>query len=421
MSSSDLVKRQSESPWVEYGELGTKYNSVNLCKGFPDFPPPDHVVEALITAARNQSSHQYTRQYGHPRLVNILSKMYSQLIGRPVDPLKEILITVGAYEALLSIFLGLINPGDEVIIVEPFYDCYPPMIEMAGGIPVYISLNPPEDSNQRTVSSSEWKLDYNQLASKFNERTKMIVVTTPNNPTGKVYSKEELLAIGKLCRQYGSIAVMDEVYEWVIYDDLSHIRMASLPEMWPYTLTVGSIGKTFSVTGWKIGWVYGPKKLINPLQIIHSNTVHTCATPIQEASAIALEIEFNRIGKPDSYWKQSAIELQAKRDLIIKYLQTSGVNPTIPQGGFFIVADYRNINWPSNDTIYSEKSPGDKFAKWLCIEKKLLTMPVSYFYSSSNRDKGKNSIRFCFFKKDSTIHDAGRILNKLQVKVKSNL
>lgn len=139
--------------------------------------------------------------------------------------------------------------------------------------------------------------------------------------------------------------------------------------MWPYTLTVGSIGKTFSVTGWKIGWVYGPKKLINPLQIIHSNTVHTCATPIQEASAIALEIEFNRIGKPDSYWKQSAIELQAKRDLIIKYLQTSGVNPTIPQGGFFIVADYRNINWPSNDTIYSEKSPGDKFAKWLCIEK----------------------------------------------------
>uniref|UniRef100_T1JVK9 kynurenine--oxoglutarate transaminase n=1 Tax=Tetranychus urticae TaxID=32264 RepID=T1JVK9_TETUR len=186
MSGSELVKSQSESPWVEYGDLGINYDPVNLCKGFPDFPPPNFVVEALISASKNPAAHQYTRQYGNPRLVKILSKMYGQLIGRPIDPFKEILITIGAYEALLSAFLGLINPGDEVIIIQPFYDCYPPMVEMAKGIPVYVSLKPPADYEHRPVSSAEWKLDFQELASKFNERTKMIVVTTPNNPTGKV-------------------------------------------------------------------------------------------------------------------------------------------------------------------------------------------------------------------------------------------
>lgn len=229
-------------------------------------------------------------------MVNAISKLFSNLTGQTINPEKEVIVTVGAYEALYCALLGHVNPGEEVIIVEPFFDCYEPMTLMAGGIPVFIPLRrkttPAE--NETSHSSSDWILDPVELESKFSDKTKMIIINTPHNPTGKIFSREELTFIGDLCKKYNAIALMDEVYEWIVFSGKEHIRMSSLPGMWERTLTVGSAGKTFSVTGWKLGWAYGPEHLVNPVQLVHQNCIYTCATPIQEAVAVGFETEIAR-------------------------------------------------------------------------------------------------------------------------------
>ncbi|XP_064457237.1 kynurenine aminotransferase-like isoform X2 [Ornithodoros turicata] len=406
------LKGMQESVWVEFIALALETNPVNLGQGFPDFAPPEVVVKALenVLCGPNVLLHQYTRGFGHPRLVNALAKLYSRLTGHSIDPKKEVLVTAGAYEALYSTFLGLVNPGDEVIIIEPFFDCYEPMTIMAGGVPVFIPLRPKKESG--TMSSADWVLDPEELESKFSKKTKLIIVNTPHNPLGKVFSREELEVIGSLCKKYDVICVMDEVYEWIVYRGCKHVRMNTLPGMWDRTITIGSAGKTFSVTGWKLGWAYGPEHLLKPLQLLHQNCVYTVCTPTQEAVAIGLETEMERIDDPNGYWNDLSRSLEQKRDRICAFLDTVGMAPTIPEGGYFLIADFSKL---AGKLDLSGDGPRDyQFARWLSRNKKLQGIPPSAFYGPADKPLAQNLIRFCFFKEDSTLKKAEDILTEMK-------
>lgn len=411
------VSGMGESVWVEFGQLALDVKPVNLGQGFPDMPPPESVAKPLREAVSKDGNfllHQYTRGFGHPRLVSALAILYGKLTGHQINGNTEVLVTVGAYEALFCAFMGLVNPGDEVIIIEPFYDCYEPMVKMAGGTPVFIPLRLKPKGDK--ISSADWILDPEELKSKFTSKTKLIVVNTPHNPLGKVFSLNELELIAGLCKQHDVVAIMDEVYEWIVYGGSKHIRMNTLPGMWERSITIGSAGKTFSVTGWKTGWAYGPQHLLKALQLVHQNCVYTCPTPIQEAIAVGLEIETARMGQNDSYWKLLAEELEPKRDRICKFLQGVGMNPTVPEGGYFLNADFSQFA-KSLDLSAFKGTRDFQFAKWLSTTQKLQGIPPSAFYSDQHKSLAQDYIRFCFFKQDATLEQAFDIIKTLPSKM----
>uniref|UniRef100_T1IUF5 Aminotransferase class I/classII large domain-containing protein n=1 Tax=Strigamia maritima TaxID=126957 RepID=T1IUF5_STRMM len=417
---ADRIVGQGQSVWVEFIQLALEHKPLNLGQGFPDFPIPDYITKGLSEVPiENVLFNQYTRGFGHPRLINALSKFYSGLIGRKIDPQNEILVTIGAYEALFCIIQGFVNPGDEVIIIEPFYDCYDPMVRMLGGKSVFIPLKPKLSPGQK-MSSNDWVLDPVELESKFTSKTKAIIVNNPNNPLGKVYSKAELEVIGNLAKKFDTLVIMDEVYEWLVFDGLKHVRMATLPGMWERTLTVGSAGKTFSVTGWKLGWVYGPPNLVRNAQMVHQNTVYTNPTPIQEAVARCFEIEIKRLDSPECYFNELPALLETKRNTIVKYLEEASLVPVIPSGGYFIIADYSKLGDKINFDTGVEEAKDYKFVKWLTKEKKLAGIPPTAFYSSEHKDIGSSYIRFCFFKDDETLKKAGAILLELKKSVEGS-
>jgi len=411
--------------WVEFGALNAQHNTCNLGQGFPDMKhhsPPASVRAAMteVITGDNLFFHQYTRSYGHPRLVNALAKLYAKLLNRQIDAMKEILITVGAYGSLHAAVNGLVQPGDEVIIIEPFFDCYEPFVRIAGGIPVFIPLRRREGSDpDAPLSSADWVLDPVELASKFSTRTRMIMVNTPHNPVGKIFSESELKMIADLCVKHDAIYLSDEVYEHLVYKGSQHIRVASLPGMWERTITVGSAGKTFSCTGWKLGWSIGPANLLTCLQTVHQNTVYTCPTPIQEAVAVGFEHEMERLGSDDCYFHSLPNELESKRDKLASVLSESGFIPYVPEGGYFMMADVSKLPASIFEEIVNEGEdvgePFDfRFSKWLIRKHKLGTIPSSAFYSEQHKHLGENIIRFCFIKEDASLDRASEILKKIK-------
>ena len=239
--------------FAEFTALANQVGAINLGQGFPNFPAPDFVKEAAQQAIAADLN-QYARSAGHPRLVQALAQVYGPLFHRELDPLTEIVVTVGATEGIFATLQALVEPGDEVILIEPFYDSYPAAVTMAGGRPVYVPLRGPA----RAHSAAEWTLDRDELAAAFSPRTKLLILNTPLNPLGKVFSRAELTEIAELAQEHNITVLSDEVYEWMVYAPAQHVRIATLPGMWERTVTLGSAGKTFSVTGWKIGWAIAP-------------------------------------------------------------------------------------------------------------------------------------------------------------------
>ncbi|RWS28230.1 Kynurenine--oxoglutarate transaminase 3-like protein, partial [Leptotrombidium deliense] len=324
-----------------------------------------------------------------------------------VDAEKEILITVGAHEALHCAILGHVNPGDEVIIIEPFYDSYPTMVKLAKGIPVYVPLR-----LKNGYSSRNFKLDAKELESKFTSKTKMIIVNTPHNPTGKVFTYEELNMIAKLSKKYNTLVLMDETYEWMLFDNLKHIRMNTLPGMWQRTITIGSSGKTFSATGWKIGYAYGPEKFIEAMFLMHLNIDASCATPLQEALAVVLETEVARLNQQSSYFLQVSALLQRKRDRLVKLFKKVNINGVIPDAGFFFLADYSKLAKQVNYSSETGRTEDVKFSKWLSKNKKLLPTPASSLYSIQHEYLAEKWIRLSFARSDETLDEVEEIINE---------
>ncbi|XP_005346200.1 kynurenine--oxoglutarate transaminase 1 isoform X1 [Microtus ochrogaster] len=393
------------NPWVEFIRLAKEYDVVNLGQGFPDFSPPDFAVQAFQQATSGDFMlNQYTMAFGYPPLTKILASFFGKLLGQELDPLKNVLVTVGAYGALFTAFQALVDEGDEVIIIEPAFDCYEPMTLMAGGRPVFVSLKPSPAAKGQLESSNDWQLEPTELASKFTPRTKALVLNTPNNPLGKVFSKKELELVADLCQQHDVLCISDEVYQWLVYDGHQHVSIASLPGMWEQTLTIGSAGKSFSATGWKVGWVMGPDRILKHLRTVHQNSIFHCPTQAQAAVAQCFEREQQHFGQPSSYFLQLPQTMKPNRDHMIRSLQSVGLKPLIPQGSYFLIADISDFKSKMPDLPGAEDEPYDRrFAKWMIKNKGLVAIPVSIFFSQPHQKDFDHYIRFCFVKDEATL------------------
>lgn len=408
---ADKYKGLERNVWVEFIALALETKPLNLGQGFPDDLVPEYVPKTLTEVVNEDPvlNNQYTRGHGHPRLVKALSTLYTKLLNRttPIDANKEALVTVGAYEALFTAIMGFVNPGDEVIIIEPYFDCYEPMVKLAGGIPKFISLTPTKTEGH--ITSEDWKLDPKELEQLFTSKTKAIIFNNPNNPLGKVFKRDEIEMIADLCKKHNVLVISDDVYEHMVFDG-EMIRMATLPDMWDRTITIGSAGKTFSVTGWKLGWAIGPEHLIKNCQIVHQNCLYACNTPVQESVARAFEYEMSKMDAPDCYFTSISKDLQKKRDYIANILREVGMNPVIPEGGYFIMADWSSLADKIDLSSEPDTHRDYKFVKWLSRHRKLQGIPPSAFFSEPHKHIGENYIRFCFIKNEDSLKKAEQIL-----------
>ncbi|KAK9747168.1 Aminotransferase class I and II [Popillia japonica] len=403
----------SKNVWPEYLQLALDYEPIDLGHGYPDFTPPTEIVKALknISSTTDHHLHQYTVDFGHPRLVDCLAKLYSPLIGQEINPQTEILVTHGATGALFSTINGHVDIDDEVIIIEPFFDCYVPLVQIAGGIPKYIPLKP-KTTKGDVLSSADWVLDPTELENMFNEKTKLIIINTPNNPLGKVFTKGELELIADLCKKWNVLCISDEVYEWMVYEPNKHIRIASLSGMWDRTITIGSAGKTFGITGWKTGWAYGPEILIRNLRAVHQSSIYTCLTPLQEAIAVAVEKEVNRFNDNDCYFRSMSRDFAIKRNFMADLLTSIGMKPIIPQGGYFMMADWSALEKKVDLSQESDCRKDYRFTKWMTKNVGVQAIPPTAFYSEPHKYLVENYVRYCFIKKEENLKNAAEILLK---------
>jgi len=373
----------TESVIREMTRLALQHNAVNLSQGFPDFPAPTEVKEAAIRAI-NEERNQYEITWGSKNLRHAIADRLNQLTGFAVDPETEVTVCCGSTESMIASLLATINPGDEVIVFEPFYENYGPDAILSGATRRYVRLRPPD-----------WSFDLDELQRAFNNHTKAIIINTPNNPTGKVFQRRELDVIAQLCQRWNCLAITDEIYDHILYDGAEHVRMMTLEGMQKRTITINSLSKTFSVTGWRVGYVVAAPELTNAIRKVHDFLTVGAASPLQEAGALALRLS-------EDYYRALRTKYAERRDLLLAILEQAGFQCYKPDGAYYIMTDISRFGF-ANDV---------QFTQHLIREVGVAAVPGSSFYRHS-RD-GEQQLRFCFCKRDETLQEAGRRLQKLR-------
>jgi aminotransferase len=356
----------TESVIREMTRLNAIHGGINLAQGFPNFAAPQALKDAAKRAI-DADINQYAITWGAKSLRDALSRTYAELYGMTVDPETMLTVTCGATEAMISTLLALVDPGDEVIVLEPFYENYGPDADIAGARPVYVPLRPPENV-----------FDRDELRKAFGPRTKAIIVNTPNNPTGRVFTRDELTFIASLCIEHDVVAVTDEIYEHIRYEG-EHIPMATLPGMAERTVTISGASKTFSVTGWRVGWIVAAPELTSGIRKVHDFVTVGAPAPLQEAVAVGL-------GLGRAYYDTLSTEYRKRRDLLVSALESAGFAPRRPEGAYYVLCDITPFGF-DDDTA---------FARWLVSEVGVAGVPGSSFYSEPAL--GKHLIRFTFCK-----------------------
>lgn len=368
-----------ESVIREMNDFADQHKALNLAQGMPDFAAPEVLKEAACAAIRGDIN-QYAVTSGAPSLRNVLAKKYRDWYGMDVHPEREITVTCGATEAMACVALGLFDPGDEVIIFEPFYENYGPDALLAEAKPVYLRLDPPT-----------YDLDRDALAALITPKTRAVVVNTPNNPTGRVFGREDLQIIADLCIEHDIVAITDEIYEHILYEG-KHVPMATLPGMAERTVTISGMSKTYSVTGWRVGTIVAPPELTAGIQKIHDFVTVGTAAPLQEACAVGIE----QLGR--DYYTDMIDEYRVRRNIMIEGLRAAGFQCAMPQGAYYVMADFSAI---SDEDDFA-------FAKRLILEAGVGTVPGSSFYHSEGG--GRSLVRFVFCKREGTLREAGQRL-----------
>jgi N-succinyldiaminopimelate aminotransferase len=382
--AAQRVSRLAPTIFTEFTLLAQKSGAVNLGQGFPDFDGPEEVKQAAIEAI-NAGTNQYAAGPGAPGLRRAIAAHAERFYGQQLDPDTMISVTSGATEALFDAIVGLVDPGDEVVMFEPFYDSYLASIEIAGGVAKPVRLQPPDAAHP-----AFW-FDVDELKAAFSTKTKLLLLNTPHNPTGKVFTLSELEQIAALCEERDVVVVTDEVYEHLVYAPAKHIRFATLPGMAGRTLSISSAGKTFALTGWKIGWAMGPRELRGAMQSVHQYVTFATSAPMQAAIAHALAL-------PDAFFSALAKDYARRRDVLSNALKAAGLTTLPAEGAYFVLAESR--------------LPSDfEFCRYLTETVGVAAIPISAFYSAGHAHLAKPLARFAFCKKDDTLAEAaGRLL-----------
>jgi aminotransferase len=372
----------TESVIREMTRIAQLHEAVNLAQGFPDFPMPEPMKEAACTAIQADIN-QYAVTWGSAALRNGIAEKYRRWYNMAVDPAREVTVTCGATEAMASVFLALLDPGDEVIVFEPFYENYGPDAILAGATPVFVPLEPPH-----------WTIDPERLAKAFTRRTRAIVVNTPHNPTGRVFTRAEIGMIAELCVKHDVWAITDEIYEHIRYAGEHHV-LATWPGMRERTVTISGLSKTFSCTGWRLGYAVAPEAQTSAIRKVHDFLTVGAPAPLQAAGAVGLSFDAD-------YFNHLALDYRARRGILVEALAEAGFTFSVPEGAYYILADFSALS--DRDDV--------SFAKWMAEEIGVATVPGSSFYS--DRVLGRTLVRFAFCKKFDTLRRAGERLARLR-------
>jgi aminotransferase len=372
--------------------LSDAHQAVNLSQGFPDFAAPQAVKDAAC-AAINADDNQYAVTWGQRPLREAVAREFTRRYGIEVIADQQVTVCCGSTEAMMSTMMAIIDPGDEVVVFEPFYENYGPDAILSGATPRYVTLHPPTSPGSSSQGGT-WTFDPDQLAASFNEKTRAIILNTPNNPTGKVFTRDELETIAALCRKWDVMAISDEIYEHIIYDGQQHVPIATIPGMADRTITINGLSKTYSVTGWRVGWTISPPSVTGAIRKVHDFLTVGAPAPLQAAGAVAL-------GLPDDYYTKMAAGYKRRRDMLLDILERHHFTCYKPLGAYYIMTDISTFGF--KDDV--------EFVRYLIKDVGVAGVPGSSFYKDAS--KGRTQLRFCFCKKDATLFAADERLAKL--------